>query len=211
SNARVQSTRTTFVHFDVLLRYLIPSSLLYLALPLVIFFVGWTRWYFSLGYVALIAAGLYFCWRETDRIVGQAWTNTEPLGLKLQHVLVLLLLALVLMSISGVGGYGYQDGDWLKHNAILKSLIEQPWPVTREVDGTGVSLVYYVAFYLPAALLGKLGGWSLANQALFAWAFVGLILAMLWFLVLARRAAYVALALFTFFSGLDVLGKLFVA
>jgi hypothetical protein len=106
-----------------------------------------------------------------------------------------------------VGGFGYQDTDWLKHNAVLKDLIERPWPVVYTVEGQDVPLVYYIGFYLPAAFLGKLGGWFLANQALFVWSLIGMILAMLWFLILNHRATYTVVLLFVLFSGLDIIGR----
>ena len=129
----------------------------------------------------------------------------------------MLLLSVVALVISGVGGFGHQDTDWLKHNGILKDLVERPWPVVYRLggqdvppEGRDVPLVYYVAYYLPAALIGKLAGWSLANYALFAWTLVGLVLAMLWFVVLVRRISFAVLLLFVMFSGLDVVGRLLV-
>jgi hypothetical protein len=127
--------------------------------------------------------------------------------LKWRHILLVFLIALLLLGISGVGGYGYQDTDWLKHNAILKDLVTRPWPVVYRLRGEQAPLVYYIAYYLPAALLGKLGEWTLANQALFLWSLIGLVLAMLWFLILSRQAAFTVVLLFVLFSGLDVVGQ----
>jgi hypothetical protein len=111
------------------------------------------------------------------------------------------------MGISGVGGYGYQDPDWLKHNAVLKDLIARPWPVEYQLGKGYLPLVYYIAFYLPAAFFGKLWGWMMANQVIFGWGFIGLFLAMLWFHVLNQRATSTVVLLFVFFSGLDVIGE----
>lgn len=64
------------------------------------------------------------------------------------------------------------------------------------LGGQAAPLVYYIAYYLPAALLGKLGGWLWAHQVLFVWSWIGLILAMLWFIILNRRAAFTVVLLF---------------
>jgi hypothetical protein len=134
----------------------------------------------------------------------------EQLGkpqLKIYQILILILLCLLVLSISGVGGYGYQDTDWFKHNTILKDLIDRPWPVSYQIDGEEVALVYYLAYYLPAALVGKLVGWQIANHVLFIWSFLGLVLAALWFVNLSRPAVFSALVIFFTFSGLDIIGR----
>jgi hypothetical protein len=203
------------LRLNALARYLIPTSLVYLSLPYAIFFVGWLKWPLALLCIGLVALPLLWRIRETGQVAGMGEDQTPPdrPGFGVRHVILSLLAALLLLGISGVGGYGYQDLDWLKHNAMLKDLIEHPWPVVYDLEGQDVPLVYYVAFYLPAACLGKLGGWSLANHALFAWGLIGLILAMLWFVVLGgtpggTMTAATVLLLFVMFSGLDVIGEL---
>lgn len=192
---------------NTLTRYLIPLSLFYLALAQVIFFVGWLKWYLALFCVGLVVLPLFASVREIDQIVGTEQEQPHRALFGARHIILVLLVSALLLSVSGIGGYGYQDTDWLKHNAILKDLIERPWPVVYELGGQDVPLVYYVAYYLPAALVGKLGGWSLANQALFVWSWIGLVLAMLWFLVLNHRVAFTPVLLFVMFSGLDVIGQ----
>jgi hypothetical protein len=196
------------LRFNTLTRYLIPLSLFYLALAQVIFFVGWLKWYLALFCVALVVLPLFTSIREIDQIVGLEQKQPDRALFGVHHIILVILVSALLLSVSGIGGYGYQDTDWLKHNAILKDLIEQPWPVVYEFGGQDVPLVYYVACYLPAALVGKLGGWSLANQALLVWSWIGLVLAVLWFLVLNRRVAFTVVLLFVMFSGLDVIGQL---
>ncbi|MCP4404425.1 MAG: hypothetical protein GY801_44880 [bacterium] len=130
------------------------------------------------------------------------------------QLLMVLAVAFLFLILSGVGGYGHQDGDWPKHNAILDVLIRQPWPVSYSFSLEQASsspilttpLVYYVAYYLPAAFVGKLFGWFWANQALFLWSYIGLCLSLLWFVLLARRSTLLTLLIFVCFSGLDVVG-----
>jgi hypothetical protein len=195
------------LRFNTLMRYLIPASLFYLSLPFIIFFIGWLKWYFSFFGVSLVLLGLFCCIRGINQIVKTEsdWISGSTFGF--HHIILVLLVVLLLLGISGVGGYGYQDTDWIKHNAILKDLITQPWPVDYQMGGQEVPLVYYIAYYLPAAFVGKLGGWFLANQALFVWSFIGLTLALLWFLVLNRRFTFTVVLLFVMFSGLDVVGE----
>ncbi len=200
--------------FNTLARTLVPVSLCYLALPYVIFFLGWLRWPISLICAGLVPLALLCvirqAVRERDGIIGPEQEGTAGPLFTWRHAVLVLLFSVVLLAISGVGGLGHQDTDWLKHNGILKGLVERPWPVVYRLGGQDVPLVYYVAFYLPAASIGKLAGWSLANYALFAWTLAGVILAIVWFVVLVRRVSFAVLLLFVMFSGLDVVGRLLV-
>ncbi len=195
------------LRFNAQPRTLVLSSVLYLALPYVLFFLGWLKWYFAVLSIGLLAIPLLDPLRARQRAGENDPGGSGDTGLKLRHIVLVLVSSAFLLAISGVGGIGYQDTDWPKHNAILKDLVEQPWPVVYERLQEPIPLVYYFAYYLPAAALGKLGGWSLANQALFLWTWIGLVLAMLWFLVLARRASFAVVLLFVLFSGLDVIGE----
>src|SRR5690606_3922845 len=74
--------------------------------------------------------------------------------------------------------------------------------------GEPVGLAYYIAYYLPVALLGKVGGILLANQLLVLWTLIGLILAVFWFELLINRSLATGLAFFVFFSGASIIGFL---
>lgn len=199
-------------------RRLFAASLLYLALPCAIFLAGWLKWPVALCCIGILGLALFFCLRDPGapavQASGQSPSAENSFGphetrrVSRANVVAALLTAFVLAAISGVGGYGHQDNpDWLKHNAILADLVERPWPVIYEVEGQPRPLVYYLGFYLPAAGLGKVAGWPWANQALFLWAWLGLTLALLWFLTLLQRTGPGAYLLFMIFSGLDVIGR----
>jgi hypothetical protein len=125
-----------------------------------------------------------------------------------RHAWLIGAVCFLWLALSGIGGWVRQDYDWGKHNVILNSLMLKPWPVIYEIYHEQLPLVYYIAYYLPAALVGKVGGWFWANQALFVWSFAGLYIALLWFCILMRRVSFWLLALFVVFSGLDVVGRL---
>ncbi len=116
------------------------------------------------------------------------------------------VVAFLLVSLSGAGGVGLQEGDYFKHNALLKHLIDSPWPVWLPTDQGPFPLVYYLGWYLPAAAVGKLWGWQVANIFLFIWTYLGVLLALAWFTLLVGRCHGMVLWLFFFFSAPDVLG-----
>jgi hypothetical protein len=68
-------------------------------------------------------------------------------------------------------------------------------------------LVYYIAYYLPAVVVGRMfHSRFLADQMLFAWSCLGLTLVLLWVFALVGRVHGALLALFFAFSGVDILG-----
>ena len=207
---------------ETLSRWLRCATLLFLTLPLGLFFAGWLRWPLAAVECAALAAAVWRDGAGTDPAGAQPAAKTAGVSWR-GLFLMLVLPAAVLTLLSGAGGWGAGDSDWLKHDTILRDLLERPWPVTYESGRGPVLLVYYVTYYLPAALLGKLtgGSWTVASQTLALTTFLGIVLAGGWMIALARRgghaagrglpaagAALVAAAVFFGFSGLDVLGKM---
>lgn len=195
------------LHLEQITAYLIPASLIFLALPAIIFFCGWLKAPFALICSSAAILPILLQIRAARRSPAGRTHGATPIPFSPLTILLAVALGVFLVAISGIGGYGMQDIDWEKHNALLKDLSERPWPVAYQIDNRAVPIVYYIAYYLPAALLGKLAGWQMANYALLLWSFTGFILAILWFAVLVRRFTPPVLLLFIFFSGLDLIGR----
>jgi len=158
-------------------------------------------------FTGILGGGLWLAWvdfrREAQVMLAlNGWFGSVTRW----GVAVTVALCCGLVLISGVGGYGYQTGDWSKHEILLKDLVDYPWPVFYDYYGATIGLTYYVAYYLPAAVMGKLGGIVLANQFLVLWTGLGLILAVFWFALVINRALGVGLSLFLLFSGVSILG-----
>jgi hypothetical protein len=181
------------------------ASLAYLSLPVAVFLVGWLRPGWAAVMTAALVAGLVAMARRFRAV---ATTPREERPVSGAAVAMGALAVMVVVGLSGPGGFGVQTWDWAKHNAILKDLVEQPWPVAYATGRDDVALTYYVAYYLPAALAGKLAGWQAANVALFAWTAIGCVLAMLWLVVLSGAPVWRCVAIFVLFSGLDVVGAI---
>lgn len=180
---------------------LLIASILYLIVPFCIFLFWWT----NLLLAGIIAIALVFVlYRYTREVTGSIQISRKTLSI-LGAVLLFWTL------ISGTGHRGIFDGDFYKHSAILSDLISFDWPVTYRLKESHqyVYLVYYFAYYLPSALIGKWLGWKAANIALFAWTFGGISLAYIWLLsvIESKKQLWLGL-LFPFFSGLDIVGRL---
>lgn len=173
----------------------------YLALPILIFFLGW----FSLGVGAVLAilllVGLLpvFGGRGARLHRGTPWTM----------VLVAFAAALVWSALGGAGHFVYANADWPTRDAVLRDLVVSGWPPGYgSVGGVEVILRNPVAYYLPAALLGKVLGLERADFLLFLWTVLGVGLFFVMALSGSRtvRHVVITIAVVVFFSGMDVFG-----
>ncbi|MCY4047527.1 MAG: hypothetical protein OXF42_05405 [Candidatus Dadabacteria bacterium] len=145
----------------------------YLALPMLIFLFGWLKLIYALPLSALLVF-LLVQWG------GEIKANVRP---NRKALVICGIVALLWTATSGAGGFGYQNWDYEKHNAIFKMLIFSEWPALFDADRT---LVYTIGYHLPAAAFGKVFGWAAANVALFTWTLAGAYLTLLWFVRFVR-------------------------
>ena len=185
-----------------------PLTILYLLLPAVLFSAGWLRLPVAVLNIGML---LVFAWAQIRALVQTRLGRGEFRA----HWGVWLSVAVVLLGwvlLSGVGGFGFQVKDYDASNALLRDLIFQPWPLTITLNGEPLKYVYYLAYFLPAAAVGKLLGWAAANYFLLAWTVVGVGLSFGWFAHFVnapvRRGAWLAI-FFCFAGGLDFFGHLF--
>jgi hypothetical protein len=182
--------------------WLLPLSIAYLALPTLIFVLAWTR-----PVVALVAG--VACLAVTVSAVRESRCVAHT-PVPRSATVTIWATAATTGVLSGAGGVAPQTWDWLKHNALLRDLVVEPWPVVYEVEGGDTfGLTYYIGYHLPAAAVGKVGGWEAANAALLTWTVLGLVLALTWFTVLVGpRVRHWMIVGFVMFSGLDIVGRL---
>ena len=173
---------------------------LYLALPVAIFFAAWLRWYFALPLLALLGWGLIKAMIDAPAVwLPEKGRTTLATGL------VCTAVILVAVILSGIGGFMFQNSDHYWRNAIFDTLVEYDWPVL-DVNASGhpVMLVYYIGFWLPAALVGKAFGAAAGYTFMALWAAIGV--GIVWSLICAKlkRFSVIPLVLFFSFSGLDI-------
>jgi hypothetical protein len=191
-------------------RILIASSYLYLVIPIVVFLFGWLRPLLAISVTALLLLGT---WRT---LRGFGYSQQSGLG-RPGFLVPSLLIVLAWVLLSGIDGFGLQNGDFDARNAIFRDLIQRPWPVRYEygasallrgVVGDTGALVYYFAYWLPPALVGKLLGWDAANHALFLWSILGVFLSTLLVCRYNGTFTLVTLLALVCWSGMDIVGTL---
>jgi hypothetical protein len=190
-------------------KLLILMAYLYLAVPLIIFSIGWLKIIFAIFFVAALAFGI---WKANQDFEFQAEKTSDSI----KFFLISLLIASVWVYFSGIGGYTFQNWDFEARNAVFHDLINHNWPVIydyrhepdyRSLFGDTAAMVYYFPFWLPAALVGKSFGWLAANKMLYIWTVLGVALCFYLVAKFTKIPKLWVLVLFIFWSGMDILGQ----
>lgn len=189
----------------------LAGAYVYLALPAVLFFAGWCRWQVGipLAVAVVCAAGLCLkehCRGESPFLDTQAavYRGNKPWG----RMLLILGIVLAWTWLSGVGGYAWQNTDHPIRNEIFQLLMDEAWPVERQLDGAPRGLVYYLGYWLLAAGIGKLCGPKAGWAAQYIWAVAGIILMYALFCICRKKLSVWPLLAIIAFSGLDMAGML---
>jgi hypothetical protein len=165
----------------------------FLILPNVIFAFGWLKLGLALVVVAVAVTCVRDIWRRS---------KTDAPRLSAWACCFVLALAAFWTCAGGIGELNAQTSDYIKHNLVFHDLIVENWPVVYARADLGDPLLcYYLAYYLPPSLLGKVFGLQHAAAFSLAWGLLGVTLAFAWVCRLGRPRGPVVLALFTLVDG----------
>lgn len=186
------------------------GALLYLSIPIIIFFLTWLKWYWGIFFTSIFIISVIFYLKFLPEQDDSALTLAKS---KEGAVAVLCVLLFLLITGHGalLGGTGY-DTPW--RNAVYQDLIHLSWPVIYQAS-QGM-LVYYLTYWLvPASISFWLNfGFVTSNIVLAIWTYLGLRLFvfLLWdYLKLKSNQLVPATLLFLFWSGLNVVGMIIVS
>lgn len=167
-------------------RLISTASLLYLLLPCLLFLAGWVQPLVAWP-MGLLLTGAVLRAAQQCPVRPLRWNAAAVV-----RVGIILLLGLLWVLTTGPWGLVQQSGDATVRNAIYESLVREEWPLRV----AGGSFIYYLGFWLPPALVAKLG--APAEAAQLVWMLAGV-----WLALLAaacgygtRRALVFALILF---------------
>ncbi len=173
----------------------------YIILPVLVFFIGFCNAPTALLGTVGIAASAYFVYKNAP----QLWVPSA----KKEWILVaaIALVSLGWVYSSGIGVQVFQNSDHSARNAIFELLVTQPWPVL--VNNGDAMLTYYIGFWLPAAVIGKLfHSVSLGYNLQIIWAALGVFLTFYYLLAALHKKTSWPILVFIFFSGLDIIGSI---
>lgn len=100
--------------------------------------------------------------------------QVRSIGIKIQinkKLLAAMIILLLWVLWAGVGGFTWQNyWDHKFRNAVFMDLVGSAWPAQ---SGEKI-LSYYLGFWLPSALVGKIFGVTAGYAAQVLWAYIGL-------------------------------------
>ena len=192
-------------------------AVIYMTLPVVLFFLGWLKIWIAIPSVLLLGYGAYCVInrRVEEHIDGSKGRN---INISWKVLAGLVLLSLAWCFFAGQGGFYYQSPDYGCRNAVLRDMINFDWPVIYKDYGN--AMVYYIAYWMPAALIGKTvlvitasadAAWLAGNIALLLWSTCGVFIVFLLFIYSVNanttKKIWATVLLFIFFSGCDIVGQ----
>ncbi len=185
-----------------------------LALPFLVFSIGWLKWYWSIVCVLAVGVCLYFgLIRDEDHIFEE-----HTIEISWSVLFGIMAITLIWVWQSGIGSFWTQSEDFRYRNAIYRDIVLRDWPVIY--PATGHALVYYIGYWLVPAVLGKIvlfaGAeeatvFSIANTALFIWTFIIVMVIFLLIIYTLKvskgKTQLFVIGLFILFSGADIIGN----
>lgn len=178
---------------------------IYISIPIVIFCITWLKWYYSFVLIVFLLFGLYRLCSNIHKAYKGAYSKKD---IKVFVIAFVIIIAWVYLS--GIGGFVYQNTDHTCRNQIYEILVNYKWPVIKQLDVDGVTtnmgLIYYIAFWIPAAAFGKLFGVTAGYVFQAIWATIGICLFFYMICIYFKRVSIFPLIAFILFSGLDLIG-----
>lgn len=194
-------------------------ALIYLTLPLLLFFIGYLRIYWAAFFTLAVGAACALSMRSFERNTDGSIPDIQERSIEIKpsYIIVLLLLIPPLLYWAGVSEFGNCTEDHRVRYAILNDLVEYKWPVVYDFAtqqnpqvaaalGSGkAAFAYYFVFWMVPSLIGKLFGLMAARIALLIWSGLGLFLIATGASLLYKRASRLLFLLLILFAGFDVI------
>lgn len=165
--------------------WLLLISYLYIFLPVLIFVFMWLKLYIGIPLGILICAAIYYSFKNETPI----WKDKN---IKDKYPLLILGLGIIILLVltSGIGASVQQYPDHKIRNTLFKVLIDNKWPVKLMTSDNHIrSMNYYIGYWLPAALIGKMTNYKFALLFQQIWAVIGFIL--IWYFMNERKKKHI--------------------
>lgn len=188
---------------------------LYAIVPIIIFYIGWLNMISAVIFSSLSLAAVCFFIKNNSDSNGKF----ESITLSKRQIIIIAVISFVWCLMAGQGSFVHQSSDHIVRNAIFRDLIARKWPVTYEADTSMMS--YYITHWILPAIIGKFilfvtgstyVGYFAGNIALLLWSSLGIFIILVLVAIITntgnKQRVFIAIFLFIFFSGLDILGVL---
>lgn len=198
------------------------ASLIYLVLPVLIFFVGYLKPIWAILFSAVTIACSILLIRNakvTDQV--PLASDERSVTVKISCFLFLIPFVLILVFLGGIGEFSWCLADHNVRYAVLNDLVEYKWPIiydfstqhnpaVAEALGDGrAAFAYYFIFWMVPALIGKAFGILAARIAICLWSALGLILIALGAMLLYGKQSKFLFVALMLFAGFDIFPYLY--
>lgn len=174
----------------------------YLMLPFVIFVLGWIKLWMAMPMVIL----LIFCFWKMILYAPKLWIP-ELTRDNIEKIIAIFGAICLWVYLSGIGQLVFQNTDHQARNAIFNILVEYDWPVYGTAgSGSATSLIYYIGYWLPSAVIGKIFGIRAGYWSQDVWAVIGIGLVYYFICARTKKLEVWPLIVMILFSGLDYVG-----
>lgn len=187
--------------FSLSIKSLKIASISYLALPIILFFIFWLKSVFCIILISLFAYSFWKYFKNEE--------NSHKINIPFWLILSLILIVGIWVFVSGAGGWGFQSPDLSKHSSIYKDLIENGTPTSYQYKGKTIYLSAYLAYYIPIPLLFGWLSWPTMMFLVTIWTFLGALLGVIWFCILAESFSFWIVLFFILVGGLDLAGLIY--
>ena len=189
------------------IKHLKIVTITYLLLPNLLFVLTWLNLLWaSIG--LLVSFYSYYSFIKETNQNSEEFSALRTHKIKASTLLYLLIFTLILGVLFSLGNFGLgQSYDYFKHNTIVKELIEKPFPVVYKNETRyGILkepaiLGYYMAYYLPTAIICKFVGIAYSNILLFIWGGIGIYISFCWLYLLTPKNLNIILIFVLFLLG----------
>ncbi len=194
-------------------KYITYSAYFYIAIPALIFILGWIKWTIA------IPAALALCYCFFLAITAEKSRPAEEVSFEVtkKTLYVSIGFVVVWLFMSGIAGFTYQNEDHQYRNAIFSDLTTRSWPTVYSIGGNGAVaalnnketiLAYYIGYWLPSAAIGKVLGIGAGKFFLYLWSLAGVLFILYFTFKYLRRFSFPLLLIVLFFGHAYIIGSL---
>lgn len=196
--------RVSQVKVSISFKWIAIAAHAILVIPILIFFMGWLRWYWGILFSAILLFGTVWLIKK------DYWDNTDKLELPVLHFALITIVLGLWILYSGSCGVGVSNYDTPWRTAYLRDLIDFEWPVYYPETGAG--LCYYFIFWMVPALFGKIFGLGIAFAVQWIWMLSIVLISFLLILYLFKdyrvQVLWLICSFMVLWSGINILGTI---
>ena len=176
-------------------RYIYILAYLSLFSSIIIFLIG------NLKPIISIPIGILLCAALVKSILNLPKMQISLFESKKKSIIIFLIIACWVI-FGGIGGFVWQNTwDHKFRNAVFMDLVNKQWPVIQD----GKALCYYLGFWLPSAIIGKIFGLQSGYIFQVIWAILGIAIAFGIICQYLNKIKIRNLIILILYSGLDVI------